>query len=279
MGLSLHLTSIRDGTVIHTVRFLASEKATGRMSVSFGRHIPEASIFFDNGSISGAEFGDLHGDGVLDLLICQEYSAKEINYQIARVKKKTVEHCQVSHTDLAQVNMDVEKCEVRSQFYGSLQVQFANLELVDSLLQVIAEFEKHRSQLESIKSIQPLRKAPLTQCSLLRRALDAKELSYKPPLVLLKTIRNYCRQIMQDLPAKEIRNFRGYLRSLLFHQKAEHISLERMYALMSALESIAYRQGSESGDLMRKRLQDYADGNLTIHPTNDDDDDDDDWFS
>ncbi len=57
--------------------------------------------------------------------------------------------------------------------------------------------------------------------------------------------------IVQPLSEKESNNLRGYMRSLLPHPKATHMSIERFYAFASAIESIAQRRSSEVGDKAR----------------------------
>ncbi len=72
-------------------------------------------------------------------------------------------------------------------------------------------------------------------------------------LVALKSFRPLL-EIVQPLEEKEAENLRGYMRSLLPHQRATHMPIERFYAFASAIESIAFRRGDESGEEARQTI-------------------------
>lgn len=88
---------------------------------------------------------------------------------------------------------------------------------------------------------------------LITRALRKGTLSYQTPMVPLKSLKQLI-AILQPLSEKETNNLRGYMRSLLPHPKATHISIERFYAFASAIESIAQRRSDEVGDRARKTI-------------------------
>src|SRR5439155_8592286 len=87
VGINFHITSVREGTIFNVMQFLSLERVTGILSMSFGRHIPEAAIYFVSGKAATAEFGAIVGDNVLDVLLCQEYSIKEVNFAPGRISR------------------------------------------------------------------------------------------------------------------------------------------------------------------------------------------------
>ena len=95
--------------------------------------------------------------------------------------------------------------------------------------------------------------APLPQCILIHRALARGTLTYQTPLIALRSLRTLL-DIVQPLSEKEANNLRGYMRSLLPHPKATHMSIERFYAFASAIESLAQRRSSEVGDQARRAI-------------------------
>lgn len=107
------------------------------------------------------------------------------------------------------------------------------------------------------------RQAPLFQCTLLRRALDRKTISYQTPMVPLTELRRLV-DFVKPLEEKEKENLIAYRKSLLPHPHASHMPLERFYAFASAVESIAHRKGVDHGDECRKliyqTIQGYNDG-------------------
>lgn len=254
MGISFHVTSVREGTIFNVMQFLSLEKVTGTLSISFGRHVPDALIFFASGKAAASEFGDLKGEPVLDLLLCQEYAVKEINFAPGRESQYKDEALIKSpHLSSAMLNVskDVDQCAARPYIFGLLPVNFPDNVAIDSLLQVFYDFKRHKGFLQTIKPSENDREAPLPQCALLHRALSNGAIAYKTPLVALKAFRPLL-EIVQPLEEKEAENLRGYMRSLLPHPRATHMPLERFYAFASAVESIAYRRGSEAGDEARR---------------------------
>ncbi len=255
MGISFHVTSVREGTIFNVMQFLSLEKVTGTLSVSFGRHIPDALVFFASGKAAATEFGDLKAEPVFDLLLCQEYAVKEINFQPGReanYKEDTLIKTPTLSGAMLNASKDVDQCGARPYIFGLLEVSFPDGNQIPvSLLQVFHDFEKHRAPLEAIKAEEGDREAPLKQCELLHRALQRNIIPYKSPLVALKSFRPLL-EIVQPLEEKEAENLRGYMRSLLPHPRATHMPLERFYAFASAVESIAYRRGSEVGDEARR---------------------------
>ncbi|MBY0551843.1 MAG: hypothetical protein K2W95_31455 [Candidatus Obscuribacterales bacterium] len=254
MGISFHVTSVREGTIFNVMQFLSLEKVTGTLSISFGRHIPDALIFFVSGKAAASEFGDLKGEQVLDMLLCQEYAVKEINFAPGResqYKEGTLIKAPSLSGAMLNASKDVDQCAARPYIFGLLPVNTPEQGAIESLLQVFYDFRKHNDFLQSIKPVESDRDAPLPQCVLLHRALSRNVLTYKTPLVALKSFRPLL-EIVQPLEEKEAENLRGYMRSLLPHPRATHMPLERFYAFASAVESIAYRRGSETGDEARR---------------------------
>jgi hypothetical protein len=151
---------------------------------------------------------------------------------------------------MLNASKDVDQCGARPYIFGLLEVSFPEAGQ-NSLLQVFHEFSKHQDFLETVKPQPDDREAPLPQCLLIHRALQRSVVTYKNPLVALKSFRPLL-EIVQPLEEKEAENLRGYMRSLLPHPRATHMPLERFYAFASAVESIAYRRGSEVGDEARR---------------------------
>jgi hypothetical protein len=254
LGISLHITSMKEGTVSRAVQYLHGEAVTGTLSVSFGRHIPDALIFIKVGAVVAAEFGDLIGLSVFDLLLCQEYAIKEITFQPGRaVDKNDSLHSSYPHALFAAVEKPVKQCGARPLIYGLLEVRLPKTEETPSLLHILFSSEKHRSLFEQVQPTPLDREAALPQCKLLRRAFDNNLISYKNPLVALKKLKPLL-DLVQPLEEKEAENLGAYLKSLLPHPSATHMPLERFYAYGSAVESIAYRRGPECGDECRKVL-------------------------
>ena len=63
VGINFHITSVREGTIFNVMQFLSLEKVTGILNVSFGRELPEVTIYFVTGNVTTAEFGAIVGDG------------------------------------------------------------------------------------------------------------------------------------------------------------------------------------------------------------------------
>lgn len=256
MGISFHVTSVREGTIFNVMQFLSLEKVTGVLGVSFGRQIPHAQIFFVVGRAAAAEFGEIRGEAVLDLLLCQEYSVKEINFTPGREAvyrdESLIKAASLSGAML-NASKDVDQCGARPFIFGLLPVNLPASGSQDSLLQVMYDFQKHKDYLQSIRTQEQDKEAPLTQCVLLHRALARGVVTYKTPLVSLKSFRPLL-ELIHPLEEKEAENLRGYMRSLLPHPRATHMSLERFYAFASAVESIAYRRGPEKGDEARRQI-------------------------
>lgn len=254
MGISFHVTSVREGTIFNVMQFLSLEKVTGVLTISFGRHIPEVQVFFVNGKAAASEFGDLMGEAIFDMLLCQEYAVKEINFSPGRegtFKDESLIRAGSLSGAMLNASKDVDKCGARPFIFGLLPVSFPEGGAADSLLQVMHDFSKHESFLSSIKPQEADKEAPLNQCALLHRALGRNVITYKTPLVALKSFRNLL-ELIQPLEEKEAENLRQYMRSLLPHPRATHMPLERFYAFASAVESIAYRRGAEKGDEARR---------------------------
>lgn len=237
------------------MQFLSLEKVTGILSVSFGRHIPEVAIYFVSGKAATAEFGAIVGDNVLDVLLCQEYSIKEVNFapgRISRINDKAliVRAASLSGS-LLQASKDVDKCQARPFIYGLLPLYFPESGRADVLLQVMFDFPKSRDYLTAVPGAEGDKQAPLPHCTLIHRALSRNVISYQTPLVPIKALRPLL-EVVQPLNEKETENLRGYMRSLLPHPKATHMPIDRFYAFASAIESIAHRRGAEVGDQTRR---------------------------
>lgn len=238
------------------MQFLSLEKVTGTLSVSFGRHIPDAIVFFVSGRAAATEFGEIKAEQVFDLLLCQEYAVKEINFQPGReanYKEDTLIKTPSLSGAMLNASKDVDQCGARPYIFGLLEINFPEThgQMPSPLLQVFHEFNKHDKMFSDLKEQEGDREAPLPHCALLHRALQRNIVSYKNPLVALKSFRPLL-EIIQPLEEKEAENLRGYMRSLLPHPRATHMPLERFYAFASAVEAIAYRRGSEVGDEARR---------------------------
>lgn len=239
------------------MQFLSLEKVTGILSVSFGRHIPEVAIYFVSGTAATAEFGALVGDAVLDVLLCQEYAIKEVNFAPGRISRINDKALIVRASSLSgallQASKDVDKCQARPFIYGLLPVHFPEAGRTETVLQVLYDFPKSRDLLAAIPAGEKDKEAPLQQCVLLHRALSRNAINYQAPLVPLKSLRTLMEPI-QPLTEKETENLRAYMRSLLPHPRATHMPIDRFYAFASAVESIAHRRGPEVGDQTRRAI-------------------------
>ncbi len=254
MGISFHITSVREGTIFNVMQFLSLEKVTGVLNISFGRNIPEVLIHFTAGKAAAAEFGNLQGEQILDMLLCQEYAVKEVNFAPGResqFKEQSIIKANSLSGAMLNASKDVDKCAARPFIFGLLPMNFPQTGPAESLLHVFYGFEKHEAYLKSIKPSEADKEAPLPQCVLLHRALSRNVATYQTPLVPLKSFRPLL-ELVQPLEEKEAENLRGYMRSLLPHPRATHMPLERFYAFASAVESIAYRRGPEAGDEARR---------------------------
>jgi hypothetical protein len=254
VGISFHITSVREGTIFNVMQFLNLEKVTGLLNISFGRNIPEVVIHFVSGKAAASEFGNLMGEAVLDLLLCQEYAVKEINFAPGResaFKDDSVVKANSLSGAMLNASKDVDKCAARPFIFGLLPMQFPQSGPAESLLHVLHGFDRHKDYLGSIKPAEGDKEAPLQQCVLIHRALSRNVVTYQTPLVPLKSFRPLL-ELVQPLEEKEADNLRGYMRSLLPHPRATHMPLERFYAFASAVESIAYRRGPEAGDEARR---------------------------
>jgi hypothetical protein len=255
VGINFHITSVREGTIFNVMQFLSLERVTGILSLSFGRHIPEAAIYFVSGKAATAEFGAMVGDNVLDILLCQEYAIKEVNFAPGRVSRINDKALIVKASSLSgailQASKDVDKCEARSLIFGLLPIYFPEAGRAEPLLQVLYDFNRSRDFLMSVPQSDGDKEAPLPQCVLIHRALSKNAISYQTPLIAIKSFRQLL-EVIQPLTDKETENLRNYMRSLLPHPRATHMSIDRFYAFASAVESIAHRRGPEVGDQARR---------------------------
>ena len=257
MGINFHITSVREGTIFNVMQFLSLEKVTGTLHVSFGRNIPEVSIYFVTGNVTTAEFGAIVGDAVLDVMLCQEYAIKEVRFAPGRINQLNEQANIFRASSLAgvmlNVSKDVDRCESRTLIYGLIPLRSQESKRSDSLLQLLYDFENWNDFLLDLPIAAKDKSAPLPQCALIHRALISNALAYETPLVSLRALRPLL-DIVQPLTEKEQTNLRGYMRSLLPNPRATHMSLERFYAFASAIESIAQRRSREVGDRARKAI-------------------------
>ncbi len=257
MGISFHITSVREGTLFNVMQFLSLERVTGVLSIKFGRQIPEVTIYFVAGNITTAEFGALVGDGVLDMLLCQEFAVKEVAFAPGRINQVNEQAIIVRSSNIASVllnvSKDVDKCESRPFIYGLLPVNTTFGQTAPSILHILHDFDLWKVELSQAPKGDRDKKAPLKQCRLIHRALSQGVISYQRPLVSVKMLKPLL-TLLDPLTEKESNNLRGYLRSLLPHPKATHLSIERFYAFASAIESIAQRRSSEVGERARRAI-------------------------
>lgn len=258
MGISFHVTSVREGTIFNVMQFLALEKVTGTLSIRFGRNIPEVSIYFVTGNLTTAEFGAIVQDDVIDVLLCQEFAVKEIVFtpeRVAQINENALIRGAKSLSGIVlNASKDVDMCEARSLIYGMMPMTDGRGKKPESLLHVLYGFGEWESELSKVPKDANDKQAPLKQCVLLSRALRKGAIAYQTPIVSLKGVRPLI-NMLNPLSENEENNLRGYLRSLLPHQRATHLSIERFYAFASAIESIAQRRGKEVGDKARKAIQ------------------------
>ena len=115
MGINFHIKAVREGTIFNVMQFLSLEKVTGILNVSFGRQLPEVTIYFVAGNVSTAEFGAIAGDAVLDVLLCQEYAIKELSFAPGRISQLNEQAIVVRASSLSgvmlNVSKDVDQCE------------------------------------------------------------------------------------------------------------------------------------------------------------------------
>lgn len=257
MGISLHSTTFRKGTVANTVRYLTNECVTGTLSLSFGRHFQSAAlVYFVNGQITAAEFGDVKREQVLDVLLCQEQSLSELNFLPGREANYAFDKLiqTKSVTDLlAKVSTDVASCEARPWIYGRQSIDI-NGKQVDSVLHMLFAFDQHKTALESVQLGSTDYEAPLPQCALIRGGLKRDLLLYHN-LVPLEAIKDLVRGMKEQPTAEESEYLSKYLPHLLPHEAASHMPLERFYAFASALEAIADRIGADVGENARQTIK------------------------
>ncbi|MBS1995556.1 MAG: DUF4388 domain-containing protein [Cyanobacteria bacterium SZAS LIN-2] len=257
MGISFHITSVREGTIFNVMQFLSLERVTGVLTIRFGRQLPEVSIYFIAGNIATAEFGAIVGDGVLDMLLCQEFAIKEVSFAPGRINQVNENAIIVRSSNIASVMLnvskDVDKCESRPFIYGLLPVNSTMGRTSASVLHILQDFGAWQADLETLPKGEKDKKAPLKECVLIHRALSRGVLSYQRPLVSIKSLKALL-DLLNPISEKEANNLRGYLRSLLPHPKATHLSIERFYAFASAIESIAQRRSPEVGDRARRAI-------------------------
>lgn len=262
MGISFHITSVREGTIFNVMQFLGLEHVTGTLTVRFGRDIPEVTIFFDGGKIATATFGQILGAPVLDVLLCQEFAIKEVSFSPGRLNQDTDKDASVKAFSISEailnVSKDVDMCQARTLIYGLMPMKDRKGRTAESLLNVLHDFSQWEDELKRAPQAAGDRSAPLKQCVLINRALRKGVLAYQTPLVSLKSLRSLL-DIVHPLTDKEATNLRGYMRSLLPHPKATHISIERFYAFATAIESIAQRRSQEVGDKARKAIHEVVD--------------------
>lgn len=271
MGISFHITSVREGTIFNVMQFLSLERVTGILNVRFGKHVPEVTIYFVTGSVTTAEFGAIVGDAVLDLLLCQEFAIKEVSFAPGRINQLNEQAVIVRASNLSgtllNVSKDVDKCDARPYIFGLLPVVGGQSgDSSPSLLHVLHEFGKYEEELKAVPKGEKDKEAPLPQCALLHRAFSKGVMSYQTPLVSLRSLRSLL-DIVQPLSEKEMNNLRGYMRSLLPHPKATHISIERFYAFASAIESIAHRRSAEVGDKARRAIHQIIQQSTRLNET------------
>jgi len=257
VGISFHITSVREGTIFNVMQFLSLERVTGVLTIRFGRQLPEVSIYFIAGNIATAEFGAIVGDGVLDMLLCQEFAIKEVAFAPGRINQVNENAIIVRSSNIASVMLnvskDVDKCESRPFIYGLLPVNSNQGRTSASVLHILQDFGAWQADLEAVPKGEKDKKAPLPQCVLIHRALSRGVLSYQRPLVSIKSLKGLL-DLLNPISEKEANNLRGYLRSLLPHPKATQLSIERFYAFASAIESIAQRRSPEVGDRARRAI-------------------------
>ena len=239
------------------MQFLSLERVTGVLSIRFGRQVPEVGIYFIAGNIATAEFGALVGDGVLDMLLCQEFAIKEVSFAPGRISQVNEQAIIVRSNNIASVMLnvskDVDKCESRPLIYGLLPINSSSGRTSASILHILHDFGEWESDLAAVPKDDRDKKAPLPQCVLIHRALSKGVLTYQRPLISIKSLKALL-DILTPITDKEANNLRGYLRSLLPHPKATHLSIERFYAFASAIESIAQRRSPEVGDRARRAI-------------------------
>ena len=263
MGTNFHLASVREGTILNVAQFLSFEKVSGILSISFGHTIPEITIYFVSGKAITSEFGSMVGDDVLDIVLCQEYAIKEVDFATARVSqvndKALIVRAPSLYEALSEASQDVVQCQARPFIFGSLPIHFPESGRVEALLQTLYDFPKSKDFLASVPVSEDDKQAPLPNCVLLHRALARNVINYKTPLVSLESLLQLI-EMMQPLTDKEMENLNRYMSSLLPHPKATHMPIDRFYAFASAIESVANRHGPEIGEKTHRAINQLIQG-------------------
>src|SRR5207253_1854729 len=133
---------------------------------------------------------------------------KEVNFAPGResqFQERSIIKANSLSSAMLNASKDVDKCAARPFIFGLLKVQSPNIGPVDSMLQVMYDFDKHQQYLQSIKPDETDKEAPLPQCVLIHRALAKNVLTYQTPLVPLKSFRPLL-ELVQPLEEKEAEN-------------------------------------------------------------------------
>lgn len=253
MTIKLQVTGPRPGTTLRTLQYLAGERAVGTLSISFRNDVPPALIHVNEGRVASAKFGELVGRSVFDVILCQEFSIVEICFVHTRIFSTQSEEF---HSDPATifeaVKNQVKSCGSRPLIYGSLRMRLPGSSVAPPLLQVLHSFQQYRPQLETWQPSSELQKdTPLPQCALLCALMNKGVTSYQVPLVALANIRPLL-GFLDPSDKNEAERMLNYLRSLLPHEGASHLPLEKFYAYAGAIESVASRQGAHRAEECRQ---------------------------
>jgi len=270
VGINFHITAVREGTIFNVMQFLSLERVTGTLQISFGQNIPEVCIYFVTGNVTTAEFGEIVGDAVLDVMLCQEYAIKEVRFAPGRINQLNEQANIFRASSLSgvmlNVSKDVDRCESRTLIYGLIPLRSRNDKQADSLLQLLYNFGEWEDFLLKLPITAKDKSAPLPQCALIHRALSSGAVTYQTPLVSLRSLRPLL-DIVQPMTEKETTNLRGYMRSLLPNPRATHMSIDRFYAFASAIESIAQRRSREVGDRARRAIHQLIQATTNLSET------------
>lgn len=151
MGISLHITAISEGTAARSLQYLCEERVTGHFSLSFGRNFPLIVITLRMGAILAAEFGELRGMPVFDLIACQESAFTELVFHPGRESNVEQDDQLLSmnpKTIFAGLALQVEKCAARPFIYGKANVRIPGVDEPIELVKMIHGFAEYKELLE-----------------------------------------------------------------------------------------------------------------------------------
>lgn len=183
------LSSNRAGTLARALNFLSAEFPQSVVAVSFGAEYPAVLIYLSNGKPFAAEFGDIRGAAVFDVLLCQEPSIREITRQPThKIDVVPSFRGQSVNAILARAKNDVASCTARPFIYGALPIHADAPVASDTFragFHLLHDFDQYREFFLTLPELPERIESPLLQCSVIRRAFAARTVRYLTALVPL----------------------------------------------------------------------------------------------